>query len=442
MAVIASAVLLSVRLGELERQASLTRVAPIQPFDVSLASLVPAGEPELDFSTVNVPTPLEIRRGQTLGGLLGELGLEPREVHDAVASLGVYVDVRRIRPGEDCLAYFDRGERLANFRLSVADKGWVELAREGDGWESSWHEFERSRRLRRIEGQLDDFLEASIRRAGGEGELAYAMARVLQWDLDFNRDLRLGDRFEVLYEELRIDGRARGVGEILALVYENQGRRLEAYRYGERGYYDADGRPVRKMFRRSPLDFSRVTSRFSHRRFHPVLKVHRPHYGVDYGAPTGTPIKVTAHGVVSFAGRSGGAGNMVKVRHTNGYETLYLHLSRYAKGLHRGQRVLQGDVIGYVGSTGLSTGPHLDYRVKRNGRYIDPLSLNKDGPSAEPIPQHELARYLARRDDLRSSLATGAPPSGWSPQEGLAAESETRLAANPAGEIPATRVAR
>ena len=198
------------------------------------------------------------------------------------------------------------------------------------------------------------------------------------------------------------------MGRILALEYQNQSVVHEAYLYGEEGvegYYDADGRPLQKMFLRSPLPFTRVTSGFTSKRFHPVLKVYRPHYGIDLGAPRGTPVRATAHGRVAFAGRNGGAGKMVKLRHSNRFETSYLHLSRIA--VRRGQRVRQGEVIGHVGSTGLSTGPHLDYRVKQNGRYLNPLRL--DNQPAEPIPQHKLSEFQDRREALRASLVGDGP---------------------------------
>jgi murein DD-endopeptidase MepM/ murein hydrolase activator NlpD len=245
--------------------------------------------------------------------------------------------------------------------------------------------------------------------AGAPAELAFAMAEVLQWDLDFNRDLRRGDRFEVLFEEVFLDGRARGVGDVLALTYQNRGQLLEAYRFGdEPAYYDGDGRPLQKMFLRSPLPFTRVTSRFSHRRFHPVLKTYRPHYGVDYGAPVGTPVRATARGTVLSAGWSGGGGKMVKLRHANGYLTAYLHLSGFAAGIRAGARVAQGDVIGYVGATGLATAAHLDYRVQHGGRWIDPMELK--GVEAEPLGQGDLQAFAAWRDALRESLASGAQP--------------------------------
>src|SRR6185436_16247388 len=193
--------------------------------------------------------------------------------------------------------------------------------------------------------------------------------------------------------------------------YDNDGRRHEAYRYGDSGvYYDGEGRPLKKMFLRSPLRYSRITSSFSHRRFHPVLKIFRPHYGVDYGAPVGTPVEVPANGVVTFAGWDRGGGNVVKVRHAGGYVTGYLHLSRFAQGIRPGTRVRQGDVIAFTGATGLASGPHLDYRVQHDGEWIDPLSLK--GVRDEPIPTSRLASFRAWRDDIRMSMARGIVPPG------------------------------
>ena len=370
----------------------------------SVAFRLAPGEAVLDLDRVAVPLPFEIRSGQTLGGLLMDLGLEPPEVYSAAAAFGDVVDVRKIRAGEAGVATYDEAG-LASVRLDLVGKGRAELARQQNGWTSSWREFEREVEVCRVAGELEDFLEGAIRRSGGPPHLAYAMAEVLQWDLDFNRDLRIGDSFRVLYEEVYLDGYLYDVGEIRALVYENRGRRIEAYRYGD-GYYDGEGRPLRKMFLRSPMRFTRVTSKFSLRRFHPVLKVHRPHYGVDYGAPRGTPARVTAGGVVTFVGRNGGAGNMVRVRHPNGYETSYLHLSGYGPGIRRGKRVHQGDTIGFVGSTGLSTAPHLDYRVRKDGRWIDPLTLQEE--PAEPIPTDELEAFIAERERLLDKLGVDA----------------------------------
>ena len=398
-------------------------VSPTLRYDTALTAKVHPGEASIDIDKALVPRPIVLERRQTLGNALADLGLNPRETDGVVTALADYLDVRKIRPGTIGLAYFGAEPELSGLRFELAGKGWVELARaestesgrtkSNSGWSSSLHEFVRRVEVRVIEGELENMLDAAILRAGGKRQVAYAMSNVLQWDLDFNRDLRVGDRFRLVYEEVFLDGDYAGLGDILAMIYETRDRRFEAYQYGAGGYYDGEGRPLQKMFLRSPLPFTRVTSRFSNRRFHPVLKVHRPHYGVDYGAPKGTPVRVTAGGVVDFVGRSGGAGNMVRVRHPNSYETSYLHLSGYARGVRRGRHVSQGDVVGYVGSTGLSTGPHLDYRVKRNGRWMDPLKL-KSEPIAS-IPEHEMPVFLARRDDLRTTLETGLMPATPSP---------------------------
>jgi len=398
-------------------------VSPTLRYDAALAAKVHPGEASIDIDKARVPRPIVLERRQTLGDALADLGLNPRETEGVVTALTDHLDVRKIQPGTIGLAYFGAEPELSGLRFELAGKGWVELARAGSTensrsqndseWSSSLHEFVRRVEVRVIEGELENVLDAAILRAGGKRQVAYAMSNVLQWDLDFNRDLRVGDRFQLVYEEVFLDGDYAGLGDVLALIYENRDRRFEAYQYGVDGYYDGEGRPLQKMFLRSPLPFTRVTSRFSNRRFHPVLKVHRPHYGVDYGAPKGTPVRVTAGGVVDFVGRNGGAGKMVRVRHTNSYETSYLHLSGYAKGVRRGRHVSQGDVLGYVGSTGLSTGPHLDYRVRRNGRWMDPLKL-KSEPVAS-ISEHEMPVFLARRDDLRTALETGVMPATPSP---------------------------
>lgn len=377
------------------------------PFDAAQAR--ETSPREARFEATRIPVERSLERGQTLGGALAALGIEGAEARGVVEALSEHLEVRRMRAGEPYLAYYNReNDGLEALEWPVGEKGRVLAERAGSRWQVSFAPYQRRVERRAVSGTLEGSLIGSIERAGAPEMLAYKMAWVLQWDLDFNRDLRLGDRFQVLFEEIYLDGQNAGLGEILTLTYENAGKTLQAFRFrDEDAYYDAEGRPLKKMFLRSPLRFSRITSNFSHRRFHPVLKTYRPHYGVDYGAPVGTPIHATANGVVSFAGTSGGAGRMVKIRHPNSYLTAYLHLSRFARGIRSGRRVSQGEVIGYVGSTGLSTGPHLDYRVQHRGRWINPLSL-KSVP-AEPIPDAELAEFRVWRNALLSRLELGTP---------------------------------
>lgn len=411
--------------------------ARVAPTALESASLDPratfesfgsAGAPEAGASAAE-PAPNregELRRGQTLGGLLGELGLPATEVHAAAEASRRWLDPRQLRPGTRWAAY-QTGEELRSFELALEARGSVRLSREAGQWIASFREYRRETRVRTLAGTLDDALETAIERAGGDPALAFAMADVLQWDLDFNRDLQPGDRFRILFEEIWIEGSYHGLGRVLGLTYGHaSGRAWEAYRFGSDGFYDGEGRPLQKLFLRSPLTYSRVTSRFTNRRFHPVLKVFRPHHGVDYGAPTGTPVRVTASGTVTFAGWDGGGGRTVKVRHPNGYVTCYLHLSKFASGVRAGARVRQGDVVAYVGSTGLSTAPHLDYRVQHNGRWIDPLSLG--GVPAEPLSSERLADFRRVSAGMRESLETGRP---WA-SDAIEATEPAKVAGAPA----------
>ena len=389
-------------------------LAPTQPYRAGVTA------PLEDLLSEDLPpVPLTFQSGETLAGVLDDLGLPPSEAATVIEQVRPFADPRKLKPSDTFRARVAVDGTLDEFELILAGRGRAVAVREERGWRGFWRPFERSVRAAAVSGRLESSLEASMRSAGGEGLIAYRLSDVFQWDLDFNRDLRVGDEFEILYERVFLDGSFDSLGGILAAAYTNQGKRLEAYRFGdEGGYYDAEGRPMRKRFLRSPLAFSRITSNFSHRRFHPVLKSYRPHYGVDYGAPTGTPVRVTAGGVVEFAGWNQGGGRMIKVRHPNGYLTAYLHLSKFASSIRPGRRVSQGEVIGYVGATGLATAPHLDYRVQYNGSWINPLSL-KSVP-AEPLPQHQLAEFIAVRDALREGLRTGSyvSPDAMRPKAG------------------------
>ncbi|HEY3566966.1 MAG TPA: peptidoglycan DD-metalloendopeptidase family protein [Thermoanaerobaculia bacterium] len=360
---------------------------------------------------VRVPVESKLLKGETVADVFSHLGLQGAALRDATDSLAGKVNLRSLKAGNRYSAFFNPDASLASFEMTLDGSGRVELVRQGNAWKSDWQPFQRRVEVRALQATLAGSLEESIREAGGPQILAYRLADVFQWDLDFTKDLQKGDRFEVLYQEVLLDGKAYDVGTILAAVYDNRGRVHEAYRYGDSGvYYDGDGSPMRKMFLRSPLRYSRITSSFNLHRFHPVLNEYRPHYGVDYGAPVGTPVQVTANGTVVSAGWDKGGGNVVKVQHGGGYMTAYLHLSRFAPGIRPGARVRQGDIIAYTGATGLATGPHLDYRVKLHDTWIDPLTLKS--VRDEPIPVSRLAAFRSWRDNLRTGLRTGVLPRG------------------------------
>jgi murein DD-endopeptidase MepM/ murein hydrolase activator NlpD len=395
-----------------------------------------------------IPVEFRLLRGETVTEVFEKLGLQGTEAREATNALSERLNLRKLKAGNQYSAFFNPDSSLASFALTLDGSGRVEMSRNASdigGWNVDWQPFERTTRMRALRGTLDGSFDTSIRRAGGPTGLAYRMADVLQWDLDFTRDLKRGDRFEILYEEVLLEGQPHAVGSVYALVYENQGRRHEAYRFGDSGtYYDGEGRPLKKMFLRSPLRYSsRITSAFTTRRFHPVLKAYRPHWGVDYGAPVGTPAQVTANGVVTFAGWDRGGGNVVKVRHAGGYVTAYLHLSRFAPGIRPGARVRQGDIIAYTGATGLASGPHLDYRVQHNGQWIDPLTLKS--VRDEPIPTTQLAAFRNWRNGVLAGLQTGRLPEGFHMPGGVGAGArpETRLAVQDVdSQLPAGSVAR
>ena len=391
----------------------------------------------------------KLLRGETVADVFAKLGLQGVELREATSVLAEKVDLRSLKAGNQYSAFFNPDSTLASFEMTLAGSGRVEMVRQGAAMAERLAAVPARRsRCARSRAPWSGSLEDSIRLAGGPPALAYRLADVFQWDLDFTKDLQRGDRFQVLYEEVQLDGRFHDVGTILAAVYDNQGRLHEAYRYGDSGvYYDGEGRPMRKMFLRSPLRYSHVTSSFSLHRFHPVLKEFRPHYGVDYGAPVGTPVQVTANGVVTFAGWDRGGGNVVKVQHPGGYVTAYLHLSRFAAGIRPGARVRQGDIIAFTGATGLASGPHLDYRVKYRDDWIDPLTLKS--VRDEPIPERQpggvpvLARRAAggpaRTTRLAQALRLPSVP-GPSGRETQLAVGRTQRPGPRAPESPASAI--
>jgi len=324
------------------------------------------------------------------------------------------IDPRKLFPGTEFRGTLTPSGTLERLEVILDRRSEVHLAAGADGISTLRIERPIVSEVVRLEGVVESSLFGAMDGAGGDPELAVRVAEIYQWDIDFLRDLRKGDTFVVVVDRQTVDGEFYGWGTVFASRFVNDDRSLDAVVYpddsGRLGYYDLEGRPLRKQFLRSPLKFSRVTSRFSMNRFHPVLRRRMPHYGVDYGAPVGTAVHVTADGSVTFVGRNGGGGNMVTVRHTNGYETNYLHLSRYGKGIRRGVRVSQGQVIGYVGSTGLSTGPHLDYRVTLNGRWINPLAISS--PPVKPLSEERLQRFLAHALAVLSLIVDEPPPIG------------------------------
>jgi murein DD-endopeptidase MepM/ murein hydrolase activator NlpD len=255
---------------------------------------------------------------------------------------------------------------------------------------------------------IDSSLFVAGQRAGLSNKIIMELVEIFGWDVDFASDIRAGDRFAVIYEELYKDGHKLRDGEILAAEFVNQGRTTRALRYvfpeGYSAYFTPDGLSIRKAFLRMPVSYARISSRFSYRRKHPVRHRIRAHRGVDYSARTGTPIKASGDGKVIFVGRKGGYGRTVVLKHGAIYSTLYAHMSRYGRGIKRGQRVRQGQTIGYVGASGLATGPHLHYEFRVRGVHRDPLRVKL--PKSAPIDEEYKADFLTASRDVLSRLET------------------------------------
>lgn len=389
--------------------------------------LSPAAAEVDDVRTVFVPVPPPavtvadtLRRGQTLGEVLGAYGLDGLAVARLVEVVRRYENPRRLRPGT--VFHFAVRPARAPERISLQldpDRRLHLFPTEGGAaWDARLDSVPVSTDTILVGGLVGANLYDSRLWGDGEGltarqvnDLVFRLSEVYAWQIDFYRDIRTGDRYRTAVErEVRPDGSVRAA-RILAAVFENGGRRISAIRFhpteGERvEYYDTEGEALRSQFLRSPLEFGRVTSGFSYRRYHPVLKRRRPHLGTDYGAPVGTPVRATGSGSVSRAGWWGGYGRVVEVRHRNGLRTRYAHLSRIA--VRPGARVEQGQTIGYVGSTGLSTAPHLHYEFLRGGNQVNPARL--DLPKAEPVDPVDRARFEADRDAALALLERLVPP--------------------------------
>jgi murein DD-endopeptidase MepM/ murein hydrolase activator NlpD len=340
--------------------------------------------------------------------------LSPAGIHHLAEAARPVYDLARVSVGRPFALALGPDGLLRAFTYGIDELQTLRVIRRGEGLEAEVLSRTYDTRITVVEGDIESSLFAAIAAIGEHDQLAFELAEIFAWDIDFNTEIQVGDAFRVAVEKQSLDGRFVRYGRILAAVFARGDRTLYAVRYeGSRGegYYDPDGTPLRKAFLRSPLRFTRISSRFSHRRLHPILKVRRPHLAVDYAAPRGTPVTASADGVVTRAGPWGGLGRAIRLRHANGYETIYGHLSRIL--VRRGQRVAQGERIGAVGSTGVASGPHLDYRMKLNGRYVDPLRVQL--PPAEPLPEAEYAAFDVAR--TRNLALLQAPPEALVPAD-------------------------
>lgn len=344
------------------------------------------------------PVEMVLGRRETFYDALAARGVAHEDIMDLVKACKPFRNLSKVRPGERFRLHVAPDGGLRSLGFDLDEESYVTWVRAGDTYERQDGTYPVERRLRGVGGRIDQSLYASLQEIDAPLALAAKLNDILGWDVDFSRDLRRGDSFRVVYEEIWKDGEFVRTGQVQAAELTNRGELRRAYLFtdneGKPGYYDPEGKNLQKQLMRAPCEYSRISSEFSYRRFHPVLKRWMPHLGVDYAAPLGTPVRAGGDGVVVAARKKEGNGRYVQIRHTNReFETYYLHLSGFAQGIREGVKVRQGQIIGFVGASGYATGPHLDYRVKKSGNFVNPRTLKL--PAAAPVPGDQLALYHA-----------------------------------------------
>jgi murein DD-endopeptidase MepM/ murein hydrolase activator NlpD len=343
---------------------------------------------------------------RTVTEALRSHGFNPEQIFQLVRDALPVYNLARVVAGRPYWVEVNSAGGIHSFRYPLDDERYLTVYRHGDQYVPVMKQFPYSTRVEAVSGEIRDSLFSAITGSGEEERLGLDLADIFMWDIDFYTELQPGDSFRLLVEKKYLDGKFFKYGPILAATFLNQNRTLTAFRFearpGAAEYFDANGKALKRSFLKSPLKFARITSRFSNARRHPILRIVRPHHGVDYAAPAGTPVVAVGAGTVAAAGSTPQGGKMVRIRHAGGYETYYLHLMRIA--VRSGSTVNQNQVIGYVGSTGLSTGPHLDFRVTQRGRFINPAKVIF--PPSSPVPPSEYARFAAARDPLLAQLSS------------------------------------
>ncbi len=347
-----------------------------------------------------------VKSGDSLALIFSRLGLSPTLLYNITHSSDEAKELTHIRPGETLRVRLDSQGGLQELIYRRNLLHHIKITPQEDGFQTHVITTEPEVRTGQVSAVITDSLYLSAQRAGLSESLIMELANIFGWDIDFALGIRNGDRFSVLYQEEYLDGEKYRDGPILAAEFVNRGKVYRAIRYTDQqdrsDYFSPDGKSMRKAFLRAPVDFRRISSRFAGSRYHPVLGKKRPHRGVDYAAAIGTPIKAAGDGKIIFRGWKGGYGNAIIIQHGGRYSTLYGHMSKFRSGLRNGSRVKQGQVIGYVGKTGLATGPHLHYEFRVNGVHRNPLTVKL--PDATPIAQQYLEDFKQKSAPLLAQL--------------------------------------
>jgi murein DD-endopeptidase MepM/ murein hydrolase activator NlpD len=383
------------------RPAPAAPAAPLPEIPVPPLAAPPVQSTSLGAKTIDVI----VQANDTLDGIFRRLKLDLADLASLRALPGLKRTLDGLKPGE-ALHLTERDGGLLGFERRLSSSETLKVSRDDRGFSADVLSNPLEARVRSASGVIDRSLFEAVTAAGAHDQTALALAQIFGWDIDFALDIRPGDSFAVTYEELFENGKYVKDGAVLAAMFRNNGRVYRAARYvdpsGASNYYTPEGRSLHRAFLRTPVDFTRVSSTFDLHRMHPILNLIRAHKGVDYAAPIGTPVHAAGSGHVRFVGDKGGYGNVVEIDHSLGIVTVYGHLSRFAPGLHVGSRVSQGELIAYVGMTGLATGPHLHYEYRVNGEFKNPQSVHL--PDALPIESEWLEDFKAKSAPLFASL--------------------------------------
>jgi murein DD-endopeptidase MepM/ murein hydrolase activator NlpD len=387
---------------------SILRTEP--PAASPLTPPPPAPAPPGPVAAVEATRTVEgtIRKGTGFADNLRQSGLSANQVGEVVRELSSVLDYRRLQAGDRFTLSLDPEGSLREFTYQTGPLEEVVLEEAPGGWRVDRRRLPHKTLVETIRGTIESSLFESLEKLGEEDRLTIEFVDIFAWDIDFSNELQPGDTFALVVEKIYRKGKFLTYGHILAAEYRDRDELHQAFYFpspaGGGDYYAPDGTSLRKTFLRSPVSYTRISSGYSRRRMHPILKKVKPHLGVDYAAPAGTPVWAPADGVVVSTSRDRRNGRKVVLRHPNGYTTYFLHLSRFAKGTRKGRKVKQKQVIGYVGSSGLSTGPHLDYRMKRHGTWRNPL--REKFPPGNPLPDEYHEEFAAYQDWLTGTLVT------------------------------------
>jgi murein DD-endopeptidase MepM/ murein hydrolase activator NlpD len=384
-----------------------------------------------------------VGRNDTMDRIFRRMALDPADLAAIRQLPGIRQSLDFLKPG-DAIKLTHRDGTVNELSRKVSETQTLHVVRDEAGLAAKMTENPVQTRIRTASATIDSSLFQAAEAAQISETVALKLANVFAWDIDFVLDIREADRFTAVYEQIYQDGKYLRDGEVLAAEFVNNGKLYRAVRYtddsGAAGYYTPDGKPMRKAFLRTPVEFTRVSSVFDPHRLHPILNLIRGHMGTDYAAPIGTPVHAAGDGRVSFEGVRGGYGNAIVLSHSNDISTLYGHMSRFARDIHVGSHVQQGEVIGYVGMTGLATGPHLHYEYLKDGVHMDPQTVKL--PGAEPLSADAVGKFRAQTGAYLAALS--APPQNGpatAAQPASANAGAERIPAPPPAASPITPVA-